>query len=105
MDITNINEITIEDLFLVAEILNKVDIKIKYEKGKDTKAYGLDFLKCCFKSSNKIKKDIYQLLSNITNIEVVEIKKLTFKQLINIADKIVEVNNIEELFTQAVELM
>lgn len=95
-----VKEFTIEDLFLIAELINKVDIKIEYEEGKPQAAYGLDMFKACLKGSKKVQKDVYQLISNITEIPFVEVKKIGLKQLRMIIEKVLEVNDMEEVFTQ-----
>lgn len=105
VDLDKIKEFTIEDLFLIAELMAKVDIKLKYEEGKEQAAYGLDMLKACLKSSTKVKKDVYQLISNVTEIPVTEVKKIGLSDLRLMIAKIIEVNDMQEVFTQVKDII
>lgn len=105
VNIDNIKEFTIEDLFLIAEIVSKVDVKMEYEEGKNQAAYGIDMFKACLKGSAKVKKDTYQLISNITEIPFVEVKKIGLSDLKLIVSKVMELNDMKEVFTQAKDLI
>lgn len=105
INIENMKEFTIDDLFLIAELVSKVDIKLEYEEGKTQLSYGLDVLKACLKGSAKVKKDVYTLISNVTEIPFTEVKKIGLSDLRLIIAKVVELNDMNEVFMQVKEVI
>lgn len=96
-----IKEITIEDIFLIADIIANVDIKAEEMKDKTEIELGTTIIFKILKSTKKVKKDFYQLLSNITGVEIDKVKNITYKEMLIIWEAVKEVNDLSEVFQQA----
>lgn len=100
-----VKEFTIDDIFLIADIVSKTDILNTKFEGENETEIGMSIIKIALKSSAKVKKDLYQLISNITEIPVTQVKALTFTELKEIIKQVKEVNDLKEVFTQAKEMI
>lgn len=100
-----VKEITLEDIFLIAEILSAIDISGVKFSGKSETEIGTSIMLKVMKSSKKIKKDFYQLIANVTEQPTETVKKTTFKELMLIWETTKEINDLNSVFQQAKEMI
>lgn len=105
LNIENVKPFCLEDIFTIISILNKIDLKMDSFKGKDEKEVGMEVIKQCVSKSILAKDNFYTLISSITGLTKDECKKLNILQLRELGKKVVEINNISEVFTQVQVLM
>lgn len=96
-----VKELTIEDIFLIADIMANIEFNKGDLEGKSEVEMGTAIIFKILKSTKKIKKDFYQLLSNITGVELDKVKAITYKEMLIIWEGVKEANNLAEVFQQA----
>lgn len=100
----NVNEFTLENIFLLAEIMGEIDFSTM-DFSKTGMDLGFDVLKVAMKSSKKVKEKVYELVADVTNLDKAKAKKLTLKQLRALFERMAELNDLTEVFTQAKEMI
>ena len=112
LNVENIKPFCLEDIFTIISILNKIDFDFNIFKGKSEEELdkmapelGTDMLKQLFSKSINAKENIYTLISSITGLTKDECKKLNILELRQLGKKVMEINNLHEVFTQVHGLM
>ena len=100
LNIENIKPFCLEDIFTIISILNKIDLNIESFKEKNEKEVGMEVIKQCVSKSVLAKENFYTLIYSVTGLTREECKKLNILELRQLGKKIIEINNISEVFTQ-----
>lgn len=92
-------ELINEDMFLISEIIDKINIKIpeatKFEKGKEIRRskeeIGMELIAQIVSKIYLAKEPVNQLLANVLEKDIADIRKMPIKDTIS---------NIRELFSK-----
>lgn len=102
----NFRSITNDDMFLISEIVDRMDInfpsQFKEVKGKPVQKsqeeYGIEIVTTLGKRLYKAKDEINQLLSNLSDLSVDEIKKMPIGFTLKALTSIVKQEGVVDFF-------
>lgn len=114
-------EFTLEEVFLLSQIIDKMELKIEADKinktiqaekletkddalklGKDVMlALGIDISVKFVSSLHKAHKEVVQLISNMTGKDIESVKKMNLKDLKQFFVDLLEVEGLSDFFEQA----
>lgn len=91
-------ELRSEDLFLLSEILDKMDINIPETTGKDDKALGLEIIMNFVKKIHLAKDQVNELIGKLTGKTSEEVAEMKLSETVNIIKEIIANEDIKSFF-------
>ena len=103
-----VNKLRLKDLFSLAKIINKLDIsQQKLPENFATLApqeMALAAFDLLLGSLENVENDLYDFVSSVSNISRNDAPNIELYDIKTFIEKFIEVNDIEEVFTQAKKL-
>jgi enoyl-[acyl-carrier-protein] reductase (NADH) len=86
-----------EDMFLLSEIIDKMDLKIDI-KDKTQAEAGLELVLQLVKKAYKTKEEIKQLVSTLTGKTIEEVSAMSPKEMISTISEIMKQDGVLDFF-------
>lgn len=104
-----VNKLKFKDLFSLAKIINKLDISnaklpenFAEKKPQEMALIAFDLLLGGLES---VEEDFYNFVASVSNVPRNDVPNMEINDIKTFLQKFVEVNNIEEVFTQAKNML